>query len=152
MNIWEQQKNIIEYVRSKGMPVENKPFMYNYVPAVEIQKRNFVVLCDRLFKFGSGTVGYLSREIAPDEMDEIIYLGRAYIRDGIHSISDVINCADANNMDEVLFDREITDLWEGRIPEEKSVLEYRRVYLAEKGIEWHGISDEMRRRLYQLQR
>lgn len=70
MNIWEQQKNIIEYVRSKGMAVENKPLMYNYVPAVEIQKGNFVVLCDRLFKFGGGTVGYLSREIAPDEMGQ----------------------------------------------------------------------------------
>lgn len=76
MNIWEQQKNIIKYIKRKGISVENKPFIYNYVPAFEVREGCFIVLCDRLFRFGSGTIGYLSGEITPDKMDVIIYLGR----------------------------------------------------------------------------
>ena len=150
MNIWEQQKGAIAYAREKGLTVENVPYMYNYVPAVEVSPGRHIALCDSLFKFGGGTIGYLSREIKPDEMDEILYLAKAYVCDGIHGMSEVVYCADANSINEVLFDREVYDLWEGLIPEGKTVLEYRKAYLAEDGLEWHEISEEMQKRLNRL--
>lgn len=54
------------------------------------------------------------------------------MRDGIHSIWDTISCAGANNTNEAPFDREVNDLWEGLIPEGKTILQYRKEYLAKK--------------------
>ena len=108
MDIWKQQKTAIEYAKRQGLNVENRSFMYNYVPSVEVRKGCFVALCDSLNFRGNATIGYLSREITEDEMEEIIYLAKAYMRDGIHGMFEVVFNAKDNNTNEILSDREIT--------------------------------------------
>lgn len=147
MDIWKQQKTAIEYAKRQGLNVENRSFMYNYVPSVEVRKGCFVALCDSLNFRGNATIGYLSREITEDEMEEIIYLAKAYIRDGIHGMFEVVFNAKDNNTNEILSDREITALWDGEIFSYKDTLEFRKKYLAEEGITWHEISPAMVKRL-----
>ena len=66
MDIWKQQKTAIEYAKKQGLNVENRRFMYNYVPAVEVREGCFVALCDSITFQGNSTIGYLSREITED--------------------------------------------------------------------------------------
>ena len=117
MDIWKQQKSAIEYAKRQGLNVENRSFMYNYVPSVEVRKGCFVALCDSLNFRGNATIGYLS-----------------------------FNAKD-NNTNEILSDREITALWDGEIFSYKDTLEFRKKYLAEEGITWHEISPAMVKRL-----
>ena len=117
MDIWKQQKSAIEYAKRQGLNVENRSFMYNYVPSVEVRKGCFVALCDSLNFRGNATIGYLS-----------------------------FNAKD-NNPNEILSDREITALWDGETFSYKDTLEFRKKYLAEEGITWHEISPAMVKRL-----
>lgn len=117
MDIWKQQKSAIEYAKRQGLNVENRSFMYNYVPSVEVRKGCFVALCDSLNFRGNATIGYLS-----------------------------FNAKD-NNTNEILSDREITALWDGEIFSYKDTLEFRKKYLAEEGITWHEISPAMVKQL-----
>lgn len=150
MNFWEQQAEAINYARNKGIKVENVRYMYNYVPAMEVKEDCFIVFGNSVFKFGGGTVGPLAREVSPEEMEEIIYLARAYMRSGVHGMLQVVLCAEANNRNEAVFDREAIDLDEGRLPADVPVIEYRKKYLSEMGIQWHIISDKMRIKLESL--
>lgn len=150
MDIWEQQKNSIEYAKMLGLDVKNIDFLDNSVPAVEVKKRCFVALCDSRRYKRKRMIKYLTREIAQDEMDEIIYLATSYFGDGIHTLSEVVDCAEANNIDKPLFPREIYDYWDGYILDDDSIIEYRKNYLTFQKIEWHVIENNMLERLISL--
>lgn len=60
-------------------------------------------------------------------MEEIIYLAKAYMRDGIHGMFEVVFNAKDNNTNEILSDREITALWDGEIFSYKDTLEFEKV-------------------------
>ena len=72
------------------------------------------------------------------------------MRSGVHGMLQVVLCAEANNRNEAVFDREAIDLDEGRLPADVPVIEYRKKYLSEMGIQWHIISDKMRIKLESL--
>lgn len=150
--IWKQQEVAIEYARSRGLVVENVQYMWNRIPAMKVKDGCYVVFGESLFKFGSGTARPLAREISPEEMEEIIYLAKAYMGRGVHGMLQVVLCAEANNRNEVVFDREAFALEDGSFPEDMSPLDYRKKYFREMGMEWHRIGDRMRKQLEGLVR